>query len=87
MLKTLLSAALLTGAAFSFGQSTIANGTTVNNFTVTDTDGNEHDLYTITASGKYVFLDFFFDTCPPCQSTTPIFNEIGAKERPDLLKL
>jgi len=79
MLKNLLCAALITGSAVSFGQSTIANGTTVDDFTVTDTDGNEHNLYTITASGKHVFLDFFFDTCPPCQSTTPIFNELHDK--------
>ena len=79
MFKTLLSAACLTAAAFSFGQSSIANGTTVNDFTVTDTDGNTFSLYEITATGKYVFLDFFFDTCPPCQSTTPIFNEMHDK--------
>ncbi|MEO9533281.1 MAG: T9SS type A sorting domain-containing protein [Crocinitomicaceae bacterium] len=79
MFKTLLSAAFLTGAALSFGQSSIANGTTVDDFTVTDTDGNTYSLYDITASGKYVYLDFFFDTCPPCQSTTPIFNEAHDK--------
>jgi thiol-disulfide isomerase/thioredoxin len=52
------------------------NGSTVANFTVTDTEGNVHTLYDITASGKYVVLDFFFDTCPPCQQTQPYFNEL-----------
>jgi thiol-disulfide isomerase/thioredoxin len=54
-------------------------GDVVDDFTVTDTDGNEHNLYSITAQGKYVFLDFFFDTCGPCQQTTPIFNELHDK--------
>ncbi|MDA9873888.1 T9SS type A sorting domain-containing protein [Saprospiraceae bacterium] len=54
-------------------------GDVVEDFTVTDVNGNEHSLYDITASGQYVYLDFFFDTCPPCQSTTPIFNEFHDK--------
>ncbi|MEZ4875594.1 MAG: T9SS type A sorting domain-containing protein [Flavobacteriaceae bacterium] len=55
------------------------NGDTVNDFTVTDTEGNVHNLYDITASGKYVFVDFFFDTCPPCQQTQPYYNELHDK--------
>lgn len=51
----------------------------VDDFTVTDTEGVVHNLYEITASGKYVFLDFFFDTCPPCQQTQPIYNELHDK--------
>ncbi|MFI5202966.1 MAG: T9SS type A sorting domain-containing protein [Flavobacteriales bacterium] len=54
-------------------------GQTVANFTVTDTDGNTHSLYSYTAAGKYVMLDFFFVTCPPCQQTTPIFNQLHDK--------
>ena len=48
---------------------------TVSDFTVTDIEGNTHTLYEYTAAGKYVYLDFFFDTCGPCQATAPIFNE------------
>ncbi|MCH2235389.1 MAG: T9SS type A sorting domain-containing protein [Crocinitomicaceae bacterium] len=66
-------------APLAMAQSTYAVGATVNDFTVTDTKGNSHNLYTITASGKYVFLDFFFDTCPPCISTSPVFNEFYDK--------
>tara|TARA_B110000503_G_scaffold101076_1_gene151101 strand:+ start:699 stop:1520 length:822 start_codon:yes stop_codon:yes gene_type:complete len=54
-------------------------GDAVDDFTVTDTDGVEHNLYTYLADGKYVYLDFFFDTCVPCQTTTPIFNEFHDK--------
>lgn len=55
------------------------NGDLVDNFTVTDIDGEEHDLYSITAQGKYVWLDFFFVDCPPCRSTAAIFNEFYDK--------
>jgi thiol-disulfide isomerase/thioredoxin len=55
------------------------NGDIVNDFTVTDTEGVVHNLYDITASGKYVFLDFFFDTCGPCQNTQPIYNKLHDK--------
>lgn len=60
-------------------QAQVANysvGDIVSDFTITDTDGVTHNLYSYTAQGKYVLLDFFFDTCPPCQGTTPIFNQL-----------
>lgn len=59
--------------------TTYSVGDVVDDFTVTDTDGNEHNLYEITASGKHVYLDFFFDTCPPCQATSPIFGDFYNK--------
>ena len=46
---------------------------------MTDTHGVEHNLYSYTAQGKYVFLDFFFDTCPPCQGMAPTWNEFYDK--------
>lgn len=54
-------------------------GDTVDNFTVVDTKGVEHSLYDITASGKYIFIDFFFVTCPPCQQTQKFFNQLHDK--------
>jgi thiol-disulfide isomerase/thioredoxin len=54
-------------------------GDVVDDFTVTDTDGNVWNLYDLTSQGKYVYLDFFFDTCGPCQGTTPLFNEFHDK--------
>lgn len=56
--------------------SNYPNGSTVDDFTVTDTQGQVHNLYTYTAQGKYVILDFFFTTCPPCQATQPYFSEL-----------
>ena len=54
-------------------------GQTVNDFTVTDIHGNSHTLSSITASGKWVLIDFFFTTCPPCQSTVPFFSQLHEK--------
>ncbi|MFH2141598.1 MAG: hypothetical protein ABIJ97_04190 [Bacteroidota bacterium] len=36
--------------------------TTAVDFTVTDTDGNSYNLFSILASNKYVVIDFFFTT-------------------------
>ncbi len=66
----------------SFTYSQILNysvGDVVTDFTVTDIHGNEHNLYTYTAAGKYVFIDFSFTTCGPCQQVAPIFNEFYDK--------
>ena len=79
-MKKLVLFASIFISTLSFSQATnYPNGTTVANFTVTDTDGNTIDLYTITASGQYVMVDFFFDTCGPCQATQPTFNELHDK--------
>ncbi|MDD3458780.1 MAG: T9SS type A sorting domain-containing protein [Weeksellaceae bacterium] len=62
---------------FSYAQVQSYNvGDIVNDFTVTDTHGVEHNLYDITASGKYVFLDFFFRNCGPCQQTSRYFYQL-----------
>jgi len=54
-------------------------GDVVDDFTITDIHGVEHNLYDYISQGKYVWLDFFFDTCGPCQQTAPIFNEFYDK--------
>lgn len=52
------------------------NGSTVADFTVTDIEGHVHNLYDLTAQGKYVFLDFFTLWCAPCQETAPLWAEL-----------
>lgn len=47
--------------------SNYPNGSTVDDFTVTDTQGQVHNLNAYAAAGKYVLLDFFFYDCGPCQ--------------------
>ncbi len=54
-------------------------GDVVDDFTVTDTEGNEYNLTALTAAGKYVYLDFFFADCVPCQGSAPTFNEFFDK--------
>lgn len=66
----------LLSSALTAQVSTYGVGQVVNDFTVTDTDGNQHNLYSITASGKHVMLDFFFDTCGPCQQRQAFWNQM-----------
>lgn len=73
----------LTVIAFSlnsFGQATNYNpGDVVSDFTVTDIHGVTHNLYDYLNDGKYVMIDFFFDTCGPCQNFQPTYNEFHDK--------
>lgn len=59
--------------SFSVGKAQTTLTTAVD-FTVTDLDGNSHNLFSILAAGKYVCLDFFFTTCGPCQATCPYYK-------------
>lgn len=80
MKKLLLSVAVAIAAFSTNAQITnYTVGQTVADFTVTDVHGNTHTLSSITASGKWVVIDFFFTTCPPCQATVPIFSELHEK--------
>lgn len=76
MKKILLSLSLLASLGASAQVSNFTVGQTIPDFTVTDVDGVVHTLYEYCDAGQYVMLDFFFDTCPPCIATTPIFNEL-----------
>ena len=44
-------------------------------FTVTDIEGNEINLFSLLDNGQYVVIDFFYTTCGPCQATAPKVNE------------
>ncbi|MFT4697177.1 MAG: thiol-disulfide isomerase/thioredoxin [Flavobacteriaceae bacterium] len=71
---------LMTISIASFAQINNYNvGDTVDDFTVTDVFGVVHNLNTYAEAGQYIYLDFFFDTCGPCQVTQPIFNEFFDK--------
>jgi len=67
---------------FQISQAQINNyeiGDTVNDFTVVDVYGNTHNLYTYTALGKYIYLDFFYAACGGCQNFVSVFNEFYDK--------
>ena len=61
MKRIILSAFLVLITSVVFAQVQNYNvGDVVDDFTVTDTDGNTWNLYDLTSQGKYVYLDFFF---------------------------
>lgn len=51
-------------------------GDNVDNFICVTTEGDSIDLYETTASGQYVFINFFNTECPDCQAICPIYNEL-----------
>jgi thiol-disulfide isomerase/thioredoxin len=79
-MKKFTSPLMLLFTTLIFAQTTNYNvGDIVDDFTVTDIYGVEHNLYEYTDAGKHIYLDFFFDTCGPCQTWQPTFSEFYDK--------
>lgn len=62
-----------------------ARAQTAPDFTITDSNGQEHQLYAdYLDQGKTVLLKIFFTTCPPCNAIAPLmepfYQEWGAGE-------
>ncbi len=70
MQKNILISALLAASASLFAA-------TAPNFTVTDSDGNAHQLYAdYVNQGKVLVLEVFFTTCPPCSDHAPYWQNL-----------
>jgi len=75
-MKKLYLLSLFAAATLSFqtakAQTTLTQAV---DFTVTDVNGVVYNLFDILNGGQHVCIDFFFDTCPPCQATSPYFKQ------------
>ena len=49
-------------------------GDTIANFTITDIDGNEYELYELLKEKKAVVLNFWYCDCIPCKREFPALN-------------
>ncbi|MFN8713759.1 MAG: redoxin family protein [Bacteroidota bacterium] len=73
MKKLLITFMLLCGSFFpAVAQTTLTQAV---DFTVTDVNGTTFNLQQTLNAGKYVCIDFFFVTCPPCQATAPYYKQ------------
>jgi thiol-disulfide isomerase/thioredoxin len=46
-------------------------------FTITDSNGNQHSLYAdYLDNGKVVLIELFFTTCPPCNTIAPYVQDL-----------
>ena len=80
-LLTLAAVAMSLGTAFA----QLPAGSTAPDFTITDTDGNTHNLYDILDQGTPVILDLFAVWCGPCWSyaETGVMEEVNTLYGPE----
>lgn len=77
--------AFLALCATTMGFSQLPNGSVAPDFTITDIEGEEHNLYSYLDSGYAVIIDFSATWCGPCWNyhTSGVFEEIYEAHGPD----
>ena len=77
--------ATLALCATTIGFSQLPNGSVAPDFTITDIEGEEHNLYSYLDSGYAVIIDFSATWCGPCWNyhTSGVFEEIYQAHGPD----
>lgn len=82
-MKHYLALAALCYALTGFAQ--LPNGSVAPDFTITDIEGEEHNLYSYLDSGYAVIIDFSATWCGPCWNyhTSGVFEEIYEAHGPD----
>lgn len=79
-----LTTCLFISFAF-FASAQLPNGSVAPDFTITDIEGEEHNLYSYLDSGYAVIIDFSATWCGPCWNyhTSGVFEEIYDAHGPD----
>lgn len=76
---------LILFCSLQYAEAQLSIGTVAPDFTVTDMNGDQHNLYSYLDDGKYVILKFGFVGCGSCESSRPAFNNAyrnyGCNER------
>jgi len=84
-LNPILLAIALVFTATQIGFAQLPDGSVAPDFTITDIDGEDHNLYSYLDSGYSVIIDFSATWCGPCWNyhTSGVFDELYAAHGPD----
>ncbi len=84
-LNSILLAIAFVFSAVQIGFAQLPDGSVAPDFTITDIEGEDHNLYSYLDSGYSVIIDFSATWCGPCWNyhTSGVFEELYAAHGPD----